>query len=69
MKINREDVVQAALIVERWCREQQDPWLKCDCPFSPFCPISGDITPADWDLENYLRSKGLKRRGLKHAET
>ena len=30
--MNREDVVQAALKVERWCHEHND-FTGCDCPF------------------------------------
>lgn len=56
-KINREDVVQAALIVERWCAAQE-----CDdCPFNPgelMCQIRG--MPFEWKLEIYLRTRGLK---------
>ena len=65
MKANREDVVQAALIVERWCREHYDEEEGCDCPFfapRPFldsCRLSGDMS-ADRNLEKYLRNRGLK---------
>jgi len=31
--INREDVVQAALTVERWCAKHYDEEEGCDCPF------------------------------------
>ena len=59
MKINREDVVQAALIVERWCAEHNDDGFDCDCPFADTCWVTGDI-PADWNLEEFLRTRGLK---------
>ena len=55
-KINREDVVQAALIVERWCAGQ-------DCRKCPLmgeygqCMITG--VPEVWGLENKLRTRGL----------
>lgn len=66
MKINREDVVQAALILERWCAYH---WKRgvCDveCPF-----IRNDLgdckigclggQPFLWGLEEFLRSRGLK---------
>lgn len=64
MKINREDVVQAALIVERWCAEHYDDVEGCDCPFfapRPFldsCRLSGDI-PCEGRLEYFLRTRGL----------
>lgn len=63
-KINREDVVQAALMVERWCAEHHSE-NGCDCPFYnnlPFldsCRLSCNI-PADRNLEDYLRNRGLK---------
>ena len=57
-KINREDVVQAALIVERWCAGQ-------DCRKCPLmgeygqCMITG--VPEVWELERKLRTRGIKR--------
>lgn len=63
MKANREDVVQAALIVERWCSENcsctADP---CDCPFSDAdeCYLYNGLCPGGWNLENKLRTRGLK---------
>ncbi len=67
MKPNREDVVKAALTIERWCAEHFEPWLNCDCPFSPFCPVSGsgNVTPSEWGLENYLPEKGPKKANKK----
>ena len=63
-EIKREDVVQAALTVERWCAEHHSE-NGCDCPFYsnlPFldsCRLSCNI-PADRKLEDYLRNRGLK---------
>lgn len=66
MKINREDVVQAALTVERWCDEKQDEKGNCKCPFAMdagngfgICKIGRDC-PSDWCLETFLRTRGLK---------
>ncbi len=56
-KINREDVVQVALIVERWCAGQ-------DCRKCPLmdeygqCMIAG--FPEVWNLEDKLRTRGQK---------
>ena len=33
MNMNREDVVQAALTLERWCKEHYVSGKVCDCPF------------------------------------
>lgn len=56
MKTNREDVVQAALILERWCTGR-------DCRE---CPLMGEMgacmvrVPEGWELEEKLRKRGLK---------
>ena len=56
-KINREDVVQAALIVERWCAATD-----CrDCPLlndEDCCMVSMEA-PDYWRLENQLRNRGI----------
>lgn len=65
MKINREDVVQAALTVERWCKEHQKETQDCDCPFNrkdgrmwiQSCCL---MVPTLWELEEFLRTRGLK---------
>ena len=58
IKKNREDVVQAALTVERWCRDNSG----CkDCPFDAgekYCSLGSP--PYMWELEEYLRTRGLK---------
>ena len=63
-KINREDVVQAALIVERWCREQKTKNDDgCSCPFFDFvdgCMMINIDPPADWNLDGFLRIRGLR---------
>ena len=60
--MTREEVVQAALTVERWC-----VLTECNkCPFWDFvdddCRISrGKIhAPMDWELEKFFRTRGLK---------
>lgn len=62
MKANREDVVQAALAVERWCTEHSLYDGHCDCPFSigACCVFSRGDEPTMWYLEDYLRTRGLK---------
>lgn len=56
--MTREEVVQAALKVERWCMKNSG----CkDCPFDAgnrYCYI-GNI-PYMWELEKFLRTRGLK---------
>ena len=65
--VNREDVVQAALTVEKWCEERQDEYGNCDFPFTMDCgnwfgdcKIGRDY-PSDWCLETFLRTRGLKK--------
>lgn len=62
MQVNREDVVQAALMLERWCKEQS-----CgNCPFGFYkawrlgCAVSMKGDPKTWHLEEFLRTRGLK---------
>ena len=57
MKINREDVVQAALTVERWCKEHFKSCGVCDCPFSfgSKCMLA-----RQGNLSEFLRTRGLK---------
>ncbi len=61
MKINAEDVVQAALKVEKWCREKEN----CGgCPFHDgcYCVIGNCHFPTGWGLAEYLRTRGTNRR-------
>lgn len=68
MKINREDVVQAALTVERWCKEHLKDAGECDCPFNDSEKTGGRfylkncvlIRPEMWGLEEFLRTRGAK---------
>ena len=63
MKINREDVVQAALIVERYCKEHDGKFEKCECPFAVgqyYCMLKkGFANPNEWKLAERLRNRGL----------
>ena len=62
-KINREDVVQAALIVERWCEKHyKHQTTYCDCPFSGDfgCELYFNSEPWLWALEEFLRDRGRK---------
>ncbi len=72
MKPNREDVVQAALTVERWCAEHTkedktpDGWrLVCDCPLvaGGYCMVQRNYLPRIWGLEEFLRTRGLRKAG------
>ena len=61
--VNREDVVQAALTVERWCAEHcNDSADPCDCPFAQRadCFLDFDAIPKYWELGEFLRTRGLK---------
>ena len=67
MKINREDVVQAALTVERWGKEEfpkGDCRLRCPLgsgnPWSICLLCYDDPPPMEWGLEEHLRTRGLK---------
>ena len=62
--MTREDVVQAALTVERWCNEHKKETQDCDCPFNrngkmwvQSCML---MLPELWELEKHLRTRGLK---------
>ena len=67
MKLNREDAVQSALNVERWCREHHRPDGKCDCPLRKWSYdcylIRCNEAPYEWDLEKFLRTRGLSKGG------
>lgn len=62
--MNREDVVQAALTVERWCKETHD-FTGCGCPFKEgeTCRFFSHVPfyPWEWDLEEFLRTRGLTK--------
>ena len=65
--MNREDVVQAALTVERWCREHYQPKSDCDCPLAVehkyihgLCHVCCGNKPRLWNLEELLRTRGMK---------
>ncbi len=65
MNANREDIVRAALTIERWCAEHYKYGGKCDCPFAVPGAFSacrlGDVGCAqEWELEEFLRTRGLK---------
>ena len=65
-EMTREEVVQAALTVERWCKEHRSAVCKCDCPFQfdagakwGACKLR-QSSVVDWNLEEFLRTRGLK---------
>ena len=65
--MTREEVVQAALTVERWCFEHRNLGGACDCPFfyndesCPwYCFLQDRFEPGHWGLEEFLRTRGLK---------
>ncbi len=68
MKINAEDAVQAALVVEKWCKKTRGGCHK-ECPFYiadvdcsgwARCVIGG-FSPYDWNLAEFLRARGMKK--------
>ena len=62
-EMTREEVVQAALTVQRWCFDKWRPDGTCDCPFlGSFndCLLEQGSAPRFADLEKYLRTRGLK---------
>lgn len=62
--MTREEVVQAALTVERWCKKNRESGLSsCDCPFAfgMACSLQYfHAFPDEWKLEERLRARGLK---------
>ena len=58
--VNREDVVHAALIVERWCAEHYQEMGGCDCPLHDNECLIDSVCPISWGLEPKLRTRGLK---------
>ena len=62
-KMTREELVQAALTVERWCKEHCNESAEpCDCPLAhrAVCFVEYDTIPKWWGLESFLRARGLK---------
>jgi hypothetical protein len=67
VKINREDVIQAALMIERWCAEEFSKGdCRMNCPLGSGNPCSlcllfyDDRPPKEWNLAERLRKRGLK---------
>ena len=64
--MTREEVVQAALTVERWCAERRNLGGACDCPFFTDsgegwdCFLQERFEPGHWFLDDFLRTRGLK---------
>ena len=63
--MTREDVVQAALTVERWCKDHFLSQSPCNCPFSldgevGDCKLFEQALPYRRHLESFLRTRGLK---------
>ncbi len=66
MKPNREDVVKAALTVERWCVETRIEGIPCKgkCPLWDYgCSLGSPLSgyPDIWGLEEKLRKRWLGR--------
>ena len=63
MLVNREDVVQSALNVQRWCNIHSD-YPICDCPFfnkdNDIKCFIAPMLPKTWNLEEKLRTRGIK---------
>ena len=60
MKANREDVVQSALTMVRYCREHRKMFAECDCPLADGQTCFIGCAPEEWELEEYLRTRGLE---------
>lgn len=63
--MTREEVVQAALTVERYCKDHFLTQSPCDCPFSldgkvGSCKLFEQALPFRRNLEEFLRTRGLK---------
>ena len=65
--MTREEVVQAALTVERWCAKHRELGGVCECPFfykdesSRWnCFLNDRYEPGHWFLDDFLRTRGLK---------
>ncbi len=66
MNANREDVVQAALLIEHWCVVHHRPYGECDCPLVDLAGATGCMAvnghkPCEWDLEEKLRKRGMRK--------
>jgi hypothetical protein len=65
-KMTREDVVQAALTVERWCKTTRKEGIPCQgkCPlWGCGCVLGSPLSgyPEHWGLDDFLRTRGLER--------
>ncbi len=63
MEITREDIVQSALNIERWCKTHAKA-NGCDCPLEGkvlICMLANGHFPYKWELEEQLRRRGLKK--------
>lgn len=58
--MTREEVVQAALTVERWCREQNRDCRECPFRLEHGACVLFVLAPRNWELEEFLRTRGLK---------
>lgn len=68
MNLNREEVVQSALNVQRWCEEHIKQEDVCDCPFGyrnafgfHSCALYAPQYPMEMELEEFLRTRGMKK--------
>ena len=64
--MTREEVVQAALTVERWCFDHYDDENPCDCPFFnednySECKLCQNPTQSLLIIKEFLRTRGLKK--------
>jgi len=58
--MTREEVVQAALTVERWCGMCRGV-NRGACPFANGnCCVLDGKKPEEWNLEEFLRTRGMK---------
>lgn len=67
MNINKEDMVQSALNVQRYCKKHIEQEKVCDCPFGYIdsfgfhsCALYVAQYPMEMELEEFLRTRGIK---------
>jgi hypothetical protein len=63
--MNEKDVINAALMIEKWCKEHRNLGGNCNCPFFTKseeiewdCFLQDRFEPGHWFLEEFLENKG-----------
>lgn len=75
MNLNREEVVQSALNVQRWCEEHIKQEDVCDCPFGyrnalglHCCFLYAPQYPMEMELDEFLRTRGVKENKIEEQK-